>query len=164
MLPSGCVSTRRSVADAPVREDGHELWLRYRPVTDTARLREYRAAITQLVVAGDSPTMAAAREELSIGLRGLLDAPVPIDAAPTREGAVLVGSQARLPFGVQQHLSVWLETIESPEGFLVVNIPVGGQRTLVIAGKSDVGALYGAFWLLRRLQTHAPLRDLMLTE
>ena len=53
-------------------EDGYDLWLRYRLVADAARLAEYRTAIRQLVVEGDSPTLRAAHDELVTGLTGLL--------------------------------------------------------------------------------------------
>ena len=60
---------------APPSEDGYDLWLRYRLVADASRLAEYRAAITSIVIEGDSPTLRAARDELSAGLTGLLGAP-----------------------------------------------------------------------------------------
>src|SRR5256885_16666871 len=61
----------------PAAEDGYDLWLRYRLVGDSGRLAEYRAALTHLVVEGDSPTLRAARDELSVGLAGLLGGAVP---------------------------------------------------------------------------------------
>ena len=39
-------------------------------------------------------------------------------------------------------------------------MPVGGRRATVIAANSDVGVLYGAFHLLRLLQTQQPLAGL----
>ena len=53
-------------------EDGYELWLRYRLVSDPALLATYRAALSQLLLPGDSPTLRVAREELRRGLGGLL--------------------------------------------------------------------------------------------
>src|SRR5688500_75595 len=41
------------LAASPVRaEDGYELWLRYHRVADAALLKQYRSAITGLVVSG----------------------------------------------------------------------------------------------------------------
>src|SRR5690349_15974583 len=80
---------------APLRaDDGYELWLRYRQIADAGRLAEYRAALTEIVVPGAdaSPTLAAAREELALGLRGLLGADVPAAAQADRAGALLVGT------------------------------------------------------------------------
>src|SRR5437870_13908177 len=67
-----------AVTSGPGVEAGYDLWLRYRPVADAARLAEYRATITQLVVTSDSATLRAARDELARGLRGLLGRDVPV--------------------------------------------------------------------------------------
>src|SRR5438309_11678552 len=82
------------VPSGPGVEDGYDLWLRYRPVADAARLAQYRATITQLVVESDAPTMQAARAELVTGLRGLLGRDIPVARAPSRDGALVVGTPA----------------------------------------------------------------------
>ncbi|HMI57669.1 MAG TPA: hypothetical protein VK511_06460, partial [Gemmatimonadaceae bacterium] len=51
----------------PSDEDGHELWMRYRLVSDPVRLAEYRTAIRSIVSDGASPTLDAARAELKVG-------------------------------------------------------------------------------------------------
>src|SRR5207247_10089283 len=79
------------------REDGYDLWLRYARVADTARLAEYRAAITELVVTSGDPTMQVARDELALGLNGVLGRPVPVADAPTRDGTLVVGTPANSP-------------------------------------------------------------------
>src|SRR6516225_2010931 len=57
-------------------EDGYDLWLRYRPV-EKEWIAPYRAAATNIVVAGASPTITAARDELERGLAGMLGRDVP---------------------------------------------------------------------------------------
>src|SRR5438067_5199519 len=101
-------------------EDGYELWLRYRQVADAARLAEYRAAITQLVVPGAdaSPTLAAARDELTTGLRGLLGADVPAASQPSRAGALLVGTPRSAPAIAALGLTAALESV-GPEGLVI---------------------------------------------
>ena len=42
----------------------------------------------------------------------------------------------------------------------VKSIPYRGRRAIVIAANRDIGVLYGAFRLLRQLQTHGPVGDL----
>ena len=51
-------------------------------------------------------------------------------------------------------------TGRSPEGFVLRSTTVGGKRATVIAANSDVGILYGAFDLLRRVQTLQGLSNL----
>jgi len=133
-------------------EDGYELWLRYRPIGDAARLAGARAASAQVVVEGDSPTLRAARAELLRGLGGLVGREVPASAAVSRDGAVLAGtpkgSKAIAALGLGDALAR-----AGDEGFVVRSLAVGGRRTTVIAANTDVGVLYGAFRLLRHLQT-----------
>src|ERR1700749_2419014 len=68
-------------AAKPPNEDGYDLWLRYRLVSDTARRAEYRASISRVVVLGNSPSLRAAGGELATGLSGLLGRNVPRDNA-----------------------------------------------------------------------------------
>lgn len=149
---------------AEVAEDGYELWLRYREVADTARLREYRRAITQLVVLGDSPTMVAARDELARGLRGLLGREIPIVDAPTRDGALVVAPLAHLQTGGRQYLAATVRSIANPEGYLIAAAPVKGRRAVVVTSQSEVGTLYGAFGLLRQLQAERPLAGILVAD
>jgi alpha-glucuronidase len=138
-----------SVASAVRAEDGYDLWLRYRPV-EAARAPAYRALASELVVEGGSPTLAVARAELARGLSGLLGAEPTAAGAVSRDGAILLGtpSSSRLVAG----LKLPLERL-GPDGYLIRSVTVDGRRATVIAANSDVGVLYGAFDLLRRIQT-----------
>jgi alpha-glucuronidase len=153
----GLLSGARRQIAAP--EDGYELWLRYARVADTARLAEYRAAITELVVTSGQPTMQAARAELALGLSGLLGRPVPITDAPTRDGTLIVGTPANAPVIASLPLDAALRDA-GPEGFVIKTLAVGGRRAIVLAANRDIGVLYGAFHLLRMLQTSEPLTRL----
>jgi len=154
-----CVAFSPPPARAPAAEDGYDLWLRYRLVGDTARLAEYRATITQLVVPSDAPTIQAARAELVAGLRGVLGRDIPVAGDVTRDGALIVGTPAgsRLVAGLP--LGDALRDA-GPEGFVIRAMAVRGRRATVVAANRDVGVLYGAFHLLRLLQTETPLRGL----
>jgi len=144
-------------------EDGYDLWLRYRPVADAARLAEYRANITQLVVASDAPTLRAARNELVAGLRGLLGRDVPVAGAVSRDGALVVGTPASSRVVAALPLADALRQA-GPEGFVIRALAIRGRRAIVVAANRDVGVLYGAFHLLRLLQTQAPLAELSLVS
>ena len=78
-------------------EDGYDLWMRYIPV-EGARLREYRSAVSELLVdGGASSTLRAARAEIVRGLTGMLGAaPLQADRV-TADGAILVGTAASSP-------------------------------------------------------------------
>src|SRR5882724_3929950 len=78
-------------------EDGYRLWLRYDPVADAERRREYLVALTEIVLptpppgGEDSRPAMMARDELVTGLRGLLGVAVPVVDKPTRDGALILG-------------------------------------------------------------------------
>jgi len=150
-------------APQPPAEDGYELWLRYRLVDDAARLREYRASITALVVRGSSPTLRAARDELTRGLPGLLGAAVPLAGSVSRDGTLLLGTSAGAPDIAALPLAAELRTVGA-EGYVIRATRLGGRRVIVVAANRDIGVLYGAFHLLRLLETHASLEGLSVTS
>ena len=133
-------------------EDGYELWLRYRPLAAAGALAAGRSAFTEVVVEGDSPTLRAARGELVRGLRGLLDREVPAATAVTRDGAVLAGTPRTSPAIAALGLGDALARV-GDEGFVIRSATVKGRRATVVAANAGVGVLYGAFRLLRHLQT-----------
>ena len=143
----------------PPDEDGHELWLRYRSVADPVRLAEYRAATSYLVVGGDSPTLRVAREELVTGLRGLLGRQVAVARRVARDGALIAGTPSGSRLIASLDLTDELRRA-GDEGFVLRATRVGGRRAIVLAANRDVGVLYGAFHLLRLMQTRGSLRDL----
>jgi len=157
--PLGPAAASPPAAPRPADESGYDLWLRYHRVDDAALLSAYRSAIAQLVVQGDSPTLAAARAELVRGLGGLLGAAVPVAPEVSRDGAVVAGTPSGSPLVASLGLADALAHA-GDEGYLLRAARVGGRRAIVIAANRDVGVLYGAFHLLRLLQTHASLRGL----
>ena len=149
-----------TLSTACLAEDGYDLWLRYRPV-EAAAQAGYRAAANAVVVEGGSATLAAAAEELRRGLSGLLARPVAIAARPGADGAILLGTPSSSP--LIRGLNLPLQTI-GREGFLIRSAIVGRHRVTVIAGNSDIGVLYGAFRLLRLIQTRRPISSLDLRD
>lgn len=140
-------------------EDGYELWLRYVPVSDAARLAEYRETLTHVVIEGDSPTIRAAREELSRALPCLLDQPVPLADSIERAGALLVGTSASSQQVAALNLGADLDAA-GDEGYVLARARSGAHPCVAVTANTDIGVLYGVFALLRLLQTHQPLADL----
>jgi alpha-glucuronidase len=144
---------------APPSEDGYDLWLRYRLVADASRLAEYRAAIASIRVEGDSPTLAAASDELAKGLTGLLGRDVAASNGALVDRVVLAGTPSSSAIIKGLALDGSLKALGA-EGYLLRATTVQGKRAIVIAANTDVGVLYGAFALLSRLQRSTPIARL----
>ncbi len=140
-------------------EDGYELWLRYVPVADEARLAAYRAALTHAVVPGDSRTLQAARDELARALPCLLEQPVSLVDEVQGDGALIAGTPASSPLIAALDLGADLAAA-GDEGYVLARTRSARQDCIVIAANTDTGVLYGVFAFLRLLQTHRPLSDL----
>ncbi len=148
------------LAPAVRAEDGYALWLRYQPVETEWRDRYSRQAAA-IVLEGDSPTLRAAREELRLGLSGLLSRSVPVTSSVERDGSILLGTPASS--SLVARLSLALQTL-GDEGYLIRSTRVGGRSVTVIAANTDVGVLYGAFHFLRLLQTRQQTDRLDIVE
>ncbi|WP_437318234.1 alpha-glucuronidase family glycosyl hydrolase [Sorangium sp. So ce385] len=141
-------------------ETGADLWLRYPKVPIPRRLAEYQAAFKRVVKSGSGASLDIAEAELVKGLSGLTGGAVETGAAVDGPGAVVIGTAASdiikgLP------LAARLGDL-GPEGYLVEAADVGGQSVIAVAGNTEVGVLYGAYALLRHLQSHSALAGLSL--
>ncbi len=144
-------------------EDGHELWLRYREVDQPRLLASYRRAFTQVVKAEDDGVLASAQEELVRGLSGLLGRTIGVVNTPTRSGAVVLGTPESSPIVRDHAPKAELEKL-GPEGYVVRRARVGKVDVVLIASIGERGVLYGAFHLLRLLQTQRSVDKLDLAE
>lgn len=140
-------------------EDGYRLWLRYDRVDDQALLARYRQAIGSFYVAGNSPTAQVMRQELGNGLQGLLGQPV------------FQTQQADLVIGTTTSLQQFFVTVpkgtpvkDSASAFFITTQQNGSRNRIVISGYSETGVLYGVFYFLRLLQTHASLDQLNIRQ
>jgi alpha-glucuronidase len=142
-------------------ETGSDLWLRYPLVPIPGRLAEYRGAFTHVVGAA-SATLGIASAELVKGLSGLTGTSVTAATAPAGAGAVVIGTPASSPLIAGSALASRLASL-GPEGYLVESVLLEGQTTIVVAGNTELGVLYGSFALLRHLQSHSSIAALSLS-
>ena len=141
-------------------EDGYRLWLRYEPVADAGRRAEYQRAAEHLLVQEPSDTGRAIGAELARGLSGLTGATVTADGAA---GGVLVGTPAGSPLVRALGWDADLAAV-GDDGFVIRRATVAGRPTLVVASAGKPGLLYGAFDLLRRMQTAQPIDTLNVSQ
>ena len=144
-------------------EDGYRLWLRYDPIANETLRNAYSSAITEIVAPDSRPTLIAARDELLSGLRGLLGVDVPVVAQPTRDGSLILGSVNRTP-SLASLVSERDLRAAGEEGYIVRHVTIDGHRRILLLANRDIGVLYGAFALLRYLQTNQSLDRLDLVS
>ncbi len=143
-------------------EDGYRLWLRYAPPGEAAT-EEYRRTIRQIVVQGKSSTAQAIRNELTTAFSNILGEPITSAQEKFGRGALIVGTPANSP--AIQGLR-WQSDLDKlgPEGYVIRNAVVAGNPVLAVASQGEIGALYGAFHVLRLMQVGASLERLQISE
>ncbi|MEV6129019.1 alpha-glucuronidase family glycosyl hydrolase [Streptomyces violaceusniger] len=151
-----------SAATLPA-EDGYDLWLRYRRVEDPGQLGRYRAELGTLVWQGDGPLQRSAVEELVRGLTGLLGTRVAPRTSAPLHAALVVGTPTSSPLIRELVPAADLAEL-GDEGYVVRRVTRRGRDFTVVAAHADRGVLYGAFHLLRLVQTRRPLEHVDLTE
>ncbi len=142
-------------------EDGYDLWLRYRPLPAAQAAviaADARAVIVASPAAGDARVMAAAAE-LERGLGGRTGRPPMPGRAITNRAIVLTIGAA----GAGRRFAALLAGL-GPEGFLIRRTDWQGLHITLIAANSGAGVIYGAFALLRHIQTGGTLGMITLTE
>lgn len=147
----GLLAAVNCFANDPAYANGYRLWLKYDLISDAAKRQSYTQSTQFIAIQANSPILKSAADELQMGLQGLLGKSVPItNGAGSRTGGIIVSVNAA---------DVALQALNK-EGYRIES--KGGN--LVISSKSDAGALYGAFALLRQLQTLQPIQGISLTS
>jgi len=142
-------------------EDGYRLWLRYEKINDSKLLQEYQRTISSLLFTDTSATLFAAKEELVNGMQGLLGKTIPTtDKITDRTILAGTGSNATIYSIISANVFDKL----GKEGFTIQSATINGNRIIVVAANSDIGVLYGCFYLLRLLQTHQPVQKLAIVS
>ena len=144
-------------------DDGSNLWLKYHTVRGTTLLADYRSKITQIIAQDTSPLGISARDELIHGLSHLLAQKIPNATAVTRHGTIVIGSSATSTIIASLGWEAELNAL-GDEGFIIRSAVTSGKNVIVIASKTQRGALYGTFNFLRLLQSHSSLARLNISD
>jgi alpha-glucuronidase len=141
---SGCAALLFAcLASVVSADDGYRLWLRYEPIADAALRASFSG--TQVVLAtpagSESATIAAARDELTAGWKGLTGSTLTVTLEKTAA-----------------------DNARGDEGYSLRTVSRNGKPTVVIAANRDIGVLYGAFALLREGQLQHSIAALNVTS
>ncbi len=141
-------------------ENGYDLWLRYRPLP-AAIADGYAECIAAVHVAGESPVLKAAADELSSALEGLTGRRPAVCRDP-RACCLVMGAHLEERFG-GAFAAAEVEACGN-EGFILRTAPFGKGMVLLVTGHTDAGVLYGVFALIRMMQTGKEITGLDLSE
>ena len=135
-------------ADPSRADDGYRLWLKYDRIGNTTERQQYARAAQFVASPGSTPVLHAASAELQRGLGGLVGQAVPVVASVgSRTGGIVLR--------VDTQASAAGQPLKA-EGYRIFS----EKNNLIITGRTDRAVLYGAFALLRQVQTHQPLASL----
>ena len=140
-------------------DDGYELWLKYKRVSNEQLLEKYGLLIKAVMIKGESQTAQIAQNELKTGLNGLLASAIPQVNDVNKDGILIAGTFRNLSFLHDAELKNKLSQV-GDEGFVIVNKNVNGMKTIVLTANTDIGVLYGVFHFLKLLQTHQDISSL----
>lgn len=128
-------------------ETGYDAWLRYAPL-DPAVAQQYRTLPANVIKTGGSAILDNAQAELIRGVRGMLGRTLRVaNEAQRNEPAIVLGTIEALRHDLPLPRSGTLRA----DGFLIRSVRSNAGTSIVVAGQSDRGVLYGVFALLRKL-------------
>ena len=153
-----------------VAETGHDGWLRYAPLSTAAQAQLRITLPATLVVGNSRQVTGTAAAELADGIERMTGHRPAVGTTVPASGAFVIGTLADVarlmpvmapPPGVDGfHLHVVSRVDKAGEQ----RAARGEGSTIVVAGQSDRGTLYGVFALLRLIGLHGDLSRLDVTE
>ena len=140
-------------------ENGYDLWLRYKPISNASLLDQYKKQIHSPVVLGSSQTAEIIRSELSIAFLGLTGFSYKILSSPAGATGFIAGT-----FSSSDIISSIVPKNEinqiGAEGFIIKTKP---GKTIITAN-TDIGLMYGVFHFLRLMQTQQSITNLTIAS
>jgi alpha-glucuronidase len=140
-------------------ELGKNLWLRYPPVSDQAKVAY--SDFSKIYVPGNSSVLQAAKDELQKAFKGMTGMNT-VSVKRIDEGTILLGTNLKGKIGVRGIDSLLQRC--GKEGYILKTLKGKRGRQIVITGNSDAGVLYGTFALLRLMQTEQSIDSLNIVE
>jgi len=132
-------------------EDGHEAWLPYAPLSQTARAK-YASLPASVVVLGDSAVLMKAQEELIRGIRGMLGRTLRAERESVKERAIVLGTTPTSLGRIRDGTMDSIFPRSAKDGFWISEQKIDQyERCILITSPSDRGVLYGVFAFLRKI-------------
>jgi alpha-glucuronidase len=123
-------------------DDGYRLWLKYDLIKNTSVRAQYQAFTQYITSTATDAVAQTAAQELQTGLQGLLGKSIRLQK-----------TASTAPGGISLVLNATPQANLGKEGFSIAL----QNNSLIISANTPPGLLYGAFALLRKIQTATPL-------
>lgn len=128
-------------------ETGREAWLRYTSLEESAKARTKHLP-RRLIVLGSGRILRSAETELLRGFQGMLGERIAVSADSNGQGALILGTVTELE---KIDSTLRPPSALGEEGFWLAERKWHGHDSLIIAGATERGVLYGAFALLSKI-------------
>lgn len=139
-------------------EDGYELWLRYPPVENEVQSEHIKSLFNKVVIKDTSPTYAVIKDELGRAAKGLINKEIPFSNLVTSDVSLVIGTPTDFNEFKTSEIDNSLRSV-GEDGYLIQYTE--DAKTLMIVSNTPVGALYGAFYLLRIIQSNLQFQELL---
>ncbi|MRH42779.1 alpha-glucuronidase [Aquibacillus halophilus] len=144
-------------------EKGYSCWLQYNKITDSKLIEEYLPYCLSLSFTEDSPIVRSAVEELADGVKSMLDKEPTIYNYFSNDASIILGTYESINLSDYELSSDLFEKLND-ESYVLKSVNKEGNNKILLVGKSDKGILYGAYHLLRLIQTRKSVNSLDLVE
>ncbi|WP_077624664.1 alpha-glucuronidase family glycosyl hydrolase [Sediminibacillus massiliensis] len=140
---------------------GYNCWLQYEKITDHRLIESFLPWLSSIHVAGSSVIIDSAVEELQTAVYSMFDSE--ITYSDSLDASIVLGALNELDV---EYFNIDNEEIENinEEGYILKSVTKGQRKTLLAAGKTDKGALYAVYHLLRIIQTGGQINNLNIIE
>jgi alpha-glucuronidase len=143
----------RTVARA---EDGYELWMRYSRVEDKSKLTALHDVLDDICIKGQHKTYQKIRNGLSLAAQGMLGITPIFSETVSKHTGLVIGTPDNNKLINTESIRQSLVSVGG-DGYLIDF----QNNQLVIAANTPVGALYGTYYLLRKLQINPDITPLL---
>lgn len=149
----------------PYKVKGYRTWLQYHALKEGHIRDKYLTFCTHITIATKTQIVDSAVLELKSGIESILEKSVTIQSSPFQSSSIVLATIEDINGDEYEVKSNIFEEINE-EGYLLkitTNLK-SNKSDLLIIGKTDRGILYGAFHLLRLMQTKDPLENLYIID
>jgi alpha-glucuronidase len=145
---------------------GNEAWLRYEAVENEALREEYQVRCSAIAITKRTKVLCTAERELKDALEAMTGhSPDIVTIWDRLVPTVIIGVLGSKDAEIDREFGAEAATI-GDEGYVIRSLHgrEGESDRIAIIGKSDRGALYGTFHLIRLMQMREPINELHIVE